>query len=67
MTWLRDGVSALRKVVLIDSRISELAAEVKALAEAHQELDRRLARLEGKFELLERMRAGRRRRLPPSG
>jgi len=67
MSWLQDALLALRKVVLIDSRISELSAQVKALAEAHQNLDRRLARLEGKFELLERMGAARRRRLPPSG
>jgi hypothetical protein len=50
--------------VLIDNRINSLSDQVKDLAAACQDLDRRLIRLEAKFELLERMAAPARRALP---
>jgi hypothetical protein len=51
--------------VLIEERMETLSSKVKSLAETCTDLDRRLVRIEAKFELLERMAAPRtRRRLP---
>jgi len=67
MSWMRDIGAALRKAVLMEERMSVMSERLSRLALSYDDLDRRLARLEGKFELLERMGAARRRRLPPSG
>ena len=64
MTLLKDALEALRKIVLIDERISILSSRVESLAEVVASHEGRLSRLEGKFELIERM-GGRARRLPP--
>lgn len=63
MSWPRDAFEALRQIVLIDHRINTLSEQVKDLAATCQELDRRVIRLETKFELLERMAAPARRAL----
>lgn len=60
MSWARDAVAALRKVILIEDRVETLTSQVKALAEAYSDIDRRLIRLEAKFELLERVATSRR-------
>jgi hypothetical protein len=64
MSWPRDAFEALRQIVLIENRINTMTDTVKELALACQEMDRRLVRLEAKFELLERMAAPSRRVLP---
>jgi hypothetical protein len=65
VSWPRDAFSAVRKIVLIEERMETLSSKVKSLAETCTDLDRRLVRIEAKFELLERMAAPRtRRRLP---
>lgn len=64
MSWARDAVIALRKIILIEDRIVQLTGHVKQLAAHYDDLDRRLARLEGKFELIERLGGPRRRSLP---
>ncbi|HXP23476.1 MAG TPA: hypothetical protein VN807_05025 [Candidatus Sulfotelmatobacter sp.] len=64
MSWPRDAFEALRQIVLIETRINTMTDTVKELAVACQEMDRRLVRLEAKFELLERMAAPSRRLLP---
>jgi hypothetical protein len=64
VSWPRDAFEALRQIVLIDQRINGLTDSVKELATACQDLDRRLTRIEAKFELLERMAAPSRRTLP---
>ncbi len=64
MSWPRDAFEALRQIVLIDQRINGLTDTVKELATTCQDLDRRLTRIEAKFELLERMAAPSRRTLP---
>jgi hypothetical protein len=51
-------------MVLIENRITTMTDTVKELAVACQEMDRRLIRLEAKFELLERMATPSRRALP---
>jgi hypothetical protein len=64
VSWARDAVAAIRKIVLIEDRMETLTTEVKNLAESYTDLDRRLVRIEAKFELIERMGAANRRALP---
>jgi len=64
VSWPRDAFEALRQIVLIENRINTMTDTVKELAVACQEMDRRLVRLEAKFELLEHMAAPSRRVLP---
>jgi hypothetical protein len=64
MSWPRDAFEALRQIVLIENRINTMTDTVKELADACQGMDRRLVRLEAKFELLERMAVPSRRVLP---
>jgi hypothetical protein len=65
VSWARDAVAAIRKIVLIEDRMESLTARVKDLAEAYTDIDRRLVRLEAKFELMERMASGGTRRALP--
>jgi hypothetical protein len=58
VSWARDAVAAIRKIVLIEDRMESLTSRVKDLAEAYTDIDRRLVRLEAKFELMERMASG---------
>jgi len=64
VSWARDAVSAIRKIVLIEERMETLTAQVKHLAEGYTDIDRRLVRLEAKFDLLEKMAAASRQALP---
>jgi predicted nucleic acid-binding Zn-ribbon protein len=64
VSWARDAVAAIRKIVLIEDRMEALTAQVKHLADGYTDLDRRLVRLEAKFDLIEKMTARGRRALP---
>jgi hypothetical protein len=64
VSWARDAVSAIRKIVLIEDRMEGLTVQVKHLADGYTDLDRRLIRLEAKFDLMEKMAAPGRRVLP---
>jgi len=64
VSWARDAVSAIRKIVLIEDRMESLTVQVKDLADGYMDLDRRLVRLEAKFDLIEKMAAPGRRALP---
>jgi len=64
VSWARDAVSAIRKIVLIEDRMESLTVQVKNLADGYMDLDRRLVRLEAKFDLIEKMAAPGRRALP---
>ena len=64
MSWARDAVSAIRKIVLIEDRMETLTAQVKHLADGYTDQDRRLVRMEAKFDLIEKMAAPSRRALP---
>jgi negative regulator of replication initiation len=64
VSWARDAVAAIRKIVLIEERMEILTAQVKQLAEGYTDVDRRLVRLEAKFDLIEKMAAPRRSALP---
>lgn len=60
MSWARDALSALRKIILIEDRVARLTDQVKALAESYADIDRRLLKMEAKFELIEKMASSRR-------
>ena len=65
MTWAGEALAAIRKIVLIEERIGGLTEQVKVLADSYVELDRRLLKMEAKFELLETL-SGRQRKALPS-
>jgi len=64
VSWPRDAYQALRQIVLIEDRVNTLTDTVKQLAVTCQDLDRRLTRVEAKFELLEHLATPARRALP---
>jgi predicted nucleic acid-binding Zn-ribbon protein len=64
MSWAASAYAAIRKIVLLEDRMENLTTQVDNLATAFSDLDRRLIRLEAKFELLERMASPSRRALP---
>ncbi|MGH9676142.1 MAG: hypothetical protein ACRD36_03490, partial [Candidatus Acidiferrum sp.] len=61
MSWASEAIGAIRKIVLLEDRMERLASQVDALAEICQDLDRRLIRLEAKFDLIEKIGTARRR------
>jgi hypothetical protein len=64
MSLVQDILAGLARIVTVEDRIVRLADDVKRLqldVVSHRE---RLARLEGKFELLEATAPARRRKLP---
>jgi hypothetical protein len=65
MSWARDALAALKKVILMEDRVTTLADDVKALAAGYRDLVERVARIEGKLEAYERMAsAATQRKLP---
>jgi hypothetical protein len=64
MNWAASAYAAIRKMILLEERMENLTTQVDGLATTFSELDRRLIRLEAKFELLERMASPSRRALP---
>ena len=77
MSVSRGVFDALKSILTIESRLETLTKSVEAVSEkieSHavrisarlEDHGQRLARLEGKFELIENM-SGRRRRLPEGG
>ncbi len=63
MSWATEALGAIRKIVLIEDRVERVAHQVNQLAETCQDLDRRLVRLEAKFDLLEKVATTRQRSL----
>jgi hypothetical protein len=63
MSLARDAVTALRNIVLIEERLRILTEQVRHMNADQEAIKERLARLEGKFELLERLGSARGRRL----
>jgi len=55
MSSPRDALAALKRMILLEERITSLTVESKRLMDTCTHLDRRLLRREAKFELLERM------------
>ncbi|MGC1483580.1 MAG: hypothetical protein WA789_07305 [Candidatus Acidiferrum sp.] len=64
MSWAGQAIAAIRKMALIEDRMNGLTEQVRRLAESYNELDRRLLRVEAKFELIERLGSVRERALP---
>jgi hypothetical protein len=64
MSWALESLAAIKRIILLEDRIKSLTDQSKMLMDTCQDLDRRLIRLEAKFELLERVAAPRRRPLP---
>ena len=65
MGWARDALASLKRIILLEERITNLTVQSKQLMDTCGDLDRRLIRLEAKFELLERMAAPATRRSLP--
>ena len=63
MSWARDAIGAIRKIVLLEDRVERLASQVDSLAEVCKDMDRRLVRLEAKFELIEKAALSRPRQM----
>ena len=59
----KDIYEGLKKIITIEDRMSHLAESIKRADVILQNHAERLARLEGKFELLENTFSARRRRL----
>jgi len=66
MSWATEAVGAIRKIVLIEDRMDRLSSQVNELAQACRDLDRRLIRMEAKFELIEKAATARQHRSLPS-
>jgi hypothetical protein len=66
VTWAGEALAAIRKIVLIEERIGGLTEQVKVLADSYVELDRRLLKMEAKFELLENLSGRQAKALPAS-
>lgn len=64
MSWALDSLAAIKRIILLEDRIKNFTEQSMRLMDTCQDLDRRLIRLEAKFELLERMAASSRRSLP---
>ena len=64
MSFARDAYAAFKKILLVEERITQLSEGVKHLQEDVNQHGERLARLEGKFELLEQAFGSRRKKLP---
>lgn len=50
MRWAGDALKDLKKVILIEEKVTTFVEDVKMLALRYQDLSERLARIEGKFE-----------------
>ena len=55
MSWTREALTAIKRTILIEDRITSLTKQSQELMDVCKDLDRRLVRIEAKFELLERM------------
>jgi len=64
VSWALESLAAIKRIILLEDRIRNLTEQSQRLMDSCQDLDRRLIRLEAKFELLERMAAPSRRSLP---
>lgn len=65
MSWAAKALAALRKIITLEERIISLANDFQELGRIVRDLDRRLVKLETKFEVYERLSdRSRGRRLP---
>ena len=66
MSLVRDVYEALRKIILMDQRLDQVSTDLRQLALSHEKLEERVAKLEGKFELLEAIIGGKSRQAKKS-
>ncbi len=62
MSWAAEAFRALKKIILLEERMSQMADRVDGLGRLMTDMDRRLLRLETKMEVYES--SARRRRGP---
>ena len=58
MRWAGEVYAAIRKIILLEDRVENLTAQLKAFADSYA------IRLEAKFELIEHVGGAARRALP---
>jgi len=62
MSWAAEAFGALKKIILLEERVSQVADRVDVLGRLMTDMDRRLVRLETKIEMYESL--GRQRKAP---
>ena len=55
MAWLEKILDGLKRIIVMETRVTELAKDVEVLSAGYAGLSERLARIEGKFEAYERV------------
>ena len=51
MSWASDAVAALRKILVLEERVVTFSEDVKEMAHLLKKLDRRMIKLETKWEV----------------
>ncbi len=64
MSWTRDSLAELKRIILLEGGIKTLSEESRRLIQKCEDMDHWLICLEAKFELLEHLAAPARRALP---
>ena len=55
MSWASEAIAALRKILILEERMVTLSEDLKHMAKLANELDRRLIKLETKWEVYEKL------------
>lgn len=55
MSWMTDVLHALKKIILIEEKISVMTEDIVKLTDKMVDIDRRLLKLETKLEVYEGM------------
>lgn len=53
MSWAAEAFRALKKIILLEERVTQLADRVDGLGRLMTDMDRRLVRLETKLDIYE--------------
>ena len=65
MSWASEAVAALRKILVLEERVVTLSDDFKEMAHLLKDLDKRMLKLETKWEVYEKLsQKEERRRLP---
>jgi len=55
MAWLEKILDGLKRIIVMENKVTELSKDVEFLSAGYAGLSERLARIEGKFEAYERV------------
>jgi len=55
MSWASDAIAALRKILVLEERVVTLSGDLKDMATLITDLDKRLLKLETKWEVYEKL------------